>query len=250
MTIMKKLSIIAIAMSLALTGFAQEVVTPQEESTYDKDKQNKEKTWSETDKKHKDKTWSEADKQHKDKTWSETDKHKDKTWSEASSTKDTSKNKDYSVTGDDMDKKEFIKSVAESSLLEVQLGQLAQQKATSDEVRELGMTLIEHHANANQELKQIAEQLQVEVPEELDSEDQMKLNDFQTTDNLDFNDQFLSTIIEQHKQDIANFERARQTIEDENLANWIDNTLPLLRNHLETAENLQNENETDSGLFE
>jgi predicted outer membrane protein len=162
MLIMKKLSIIAIAMSLALTGFAQEVVTPQEESTYDKDKQNKEKTWSE------------ADKKHKDKTWSETDKHKDKTWYE---TKD-SKDKDYAVTGDDIDKKEFIKSVAESSLLEVQLGQLAQQKATSDEVRELGMTLIEHHANANQELKQIAEQLQVEVPEELDSEAQMKVNDF------------------------------------------------------------------------
>src|SRR5260370_40708506 len=62
--------------------------------------------------------------------------------------------------------KDFVKSVAESSATEVHLGKLAQEKASSDAVKELGKRMVEAHTQTSQQLKQAASALNIQVPAE------------------------------------------------------------------------------------
>jgi putative membrane protein len=52
--------------------------------------------------------------------------------------------------------KDFVKNVSESSATEVQLGRLAQDKASSDAVKELRKKMVEAHTQNTQQMKQAA----------------------------------------------------------------------------------------------
>jgi putative membrane protein len=54
--------------------------------------------------------------------------------------------------------------------MEARLGELAQQQAKSTEVKDFGQRMVEDHGQANDKLKQIAEQKGIELPQDL-SED-------------------------------------------------------------------------------
>src|SRR4051812_38278805 len=61
----------------------------------------------------------------------------------------------------------FIKEAAIGGLYEVQAGQLAAQKATSAEVKQMAQHIVTDHTQANEKLKSIAQTKAVDVPGEL-----------------------------------------------------------------------------------
>ena len=54
--------------------------------------------------------------------------------------------------------KTFMMKAAQGGQAEVTIGQLAQQKGSSDTVKQLGQTLVNDHQTANQQLQQIAQE--------------------------------------------------------------------------------------------
>ena len=50
----------------------------------------------------------------------------------------------------------FVKKAAQGGMAEVELGKLATQKASSDDVKKIGQRMVDDHTKANDQLKQIA----------------------------------------------------------------------------------------------
>src|SRR5918997_834147 len=67
-----------------------------------------------------------------------------------------------SVMPPDLD---FVLKAASGGMEEVALGELAAQKAQSEQVKELAAMIAEEHTTANQELMQIAQGKGIQVPE-------------------------------------------------------------------------------------
>jgi putative membrane protein len=52
--------------------------------------------------------------------------------------------------------RKFVEKAARGGMLEMQLGQLAEQKASNDQVKQFAQKMAEDHAKANDDLKQLA----------------------------------------------------------------------------------------------
>lgn len=52
-------------------------------------------------------------------------------------------------------------------------------------------------------------------------------------------------MVQQHKDDIDDFEEAQNNLPSGELRTWVENTLPVLRQHLIQAETIQNQLKTN-----
>ena len=67
--------------------------------------------------------------------------------------------------------RQFIKKAAQGGLAEVQLGQLATEKADSPDVKQFGQKMVDDHGKANDQLKQVASNKGVTIPDKLNAKD-------------------------------------------------------------------------------
>jgi predicted outer membrane protein len=73
----------------------------------------------------------------------------------------SSENKSSTLSEKD---KAFMRKAAKGGMMEVAMGRLAEQKAQSDDVKSFGKRMVTDHGKANDELKSIAQQKNVQLP--------------------------------------------------------------------------------------
>jgi putative membrane protein len=135
--------------------------------------------------------------------------------------------------------RKFIQEAAESGMFEVQVAQMAASKAMHPDVKSFATTLVNHHSNANNELVQLANSKNVELPA---APPRGKRNEIEKLGKLsgeEFDRRFVREVgIKDHEKDIRKFEDASDKAKDPQLKAWIDKTLPTLREHLAMAQKL------------
>ncbi|MEW6161293.1 MAG: DUF4142 domain-containing protein [Verrucomicrobiota bacterium] len=132
----------------------------------------------------------------------------------------------------------FIKEAAKGGMKEVQMGQLGVDKAQNPQVKEFAQRLVQDHSKANQELKQIAQKKGIELPSETEHKDKDHEAKWSDKSGAEFDNAFVKHMIKDHKKDIQKFEKAAAECEDQELKAFAQKTLPTLRQHLQTAQNL------------
>ena len=132
----------------------------------------------------------------------------------------------------------FITKAAAGGRAEVELGQLAQGKASSDAVKQFGQRMVEDHGAANQELMQLAENKGMQLDDKTPKPDRL-LTRLSKLQGPEFDREYVNAMVKDHKQDIAEFRRMHSGAVDPNLKAWVDKTLPTLEDHLKTIEGIQ-----------
>jgi len=65
----------------------------------------------------------------------------------------------------------FVKNAAEGGRAEIELGKLAAERASSSDVKQFGQRMVDDHTKANDQLKQVASEESITLPEKLDAKD-------------------------------------------------------------------------------
>jgi putative membrane protein len=136
---------------------------------------------------------------------------------------------------------EFATKAAEGGLMEVQLGELAQQQGKDEQVVEFGQRMVQDHGQANEKLKMIAEQKGIELPQELPEDAQQKYEELQQLSDAEFDESYMDEMVADHEEDIELFEEQAELGEDSDLRAFAEETLPTLREHLEHAKEVQSQ---------
>lgn len=135
--------------------------------------------------------------------------------------------------------REFVNEAASSSMLEVELGQLAQEKAQSQEVKDFAQMMVNDHRQVNENLQAVAQGKNVEIPQILKEDHQDKMENLREKSGQEFDKEYMSIIVDMHEKDIDKFESMRDEVQDPELQSWIDNTLASMRQHREEAERIK-----------
>ena len=133
---------------------------------------------------------------------------------------------------------EFIKKAAIGGAAEVELGNVATQRASRPAVKEFGAKMVRDHSAANAELATLAKSKGVQVPTALDAEHQALRDRLMALQGPDFDRAYMQEMVKDHTQDVAEFERASQTATDRELRAWAAGKLPTLREHLALARDV------------
>lgn len=129
------------------------------------------------------------------------------------------------------DSKEFAMKAAEGGMLEVKLSQLAQQKATSQEVKDLARKLEQDHTQANNQLMAVARQKNINLPNDLQGEPQEIYQAFQRLEGKDFDNAYILFNIKDHLKDVMMFQKEARSGTDPEIKQWATQTLPTLQQH-------------------
>jgi putative membrane protein len=131
---------------------------------------------------------------------------------------------------------EFATKAAQGGLKEVKFGELAQQQATRDEVKQFGQRMVGDHGKANDQLKQIAQKKGIELPQQLSDEDQQKYAELQKKSGDEFDQAYTDEMVSDHEKDIAEFQQYVDEGKDPDLTSFAGQTLPTLKEHLRLAQ--------------
>ncbi|MES2184057.1 MAG: DUF4142 domain-containing protein [Pseudomonadota bacterium] len=134
----------------------------------------------------------------------------------------------------------FLTKAAGGGMFEVQVGQLAADKATDPDIKAFGTMLVKDHSAANDQLKQLAAAKSVSLPTELPKDMQKTLDTLQGESGAKFDKDFIKLVgIDDHKDDIKLFEKNGQKAKDADVQAFATKTLPTLREHLQHAEKIK-----------
>src|SRR5580700_4077267 len=70
--------------------------------------------------------------------------------------------------------RKFVRAAAQGGMAEVELGKLAAEKGSSDEVKKFGRRMADDHSKAGNQLKQIASEKGIAVPQQLSAKDRAR----------------------------------------------------------------------------
>ena len=136
--------------------------------------------------------------------------------------------------------KDFMVQAASGGLLEVQLGQIAQQNASAAAVKQFGKMMVSDHTKANNELTALAKQKNIVVPSAPGEDAQEHINKLQQSKGKDFDRDYVSLMVDDHKEDIEQFEKAAENAKDPDIKALAVKTLPVLKHHLQMIQSIQN----------
>ena len=157
----------------------------------------------------------------------------------SSTTTSSSQGSSSKSSGTAMLDKQFLKDAADGGLAEVELGQLASSKGSSDEVKKFGQRMVEDHGKANDQLKEAATKSNIEVPAALDSKHQSHIDKLAKLSGPAFDKAYVKDMVKDHEEDVKEFQKEAKHGTDEDIKGFAARTLPVLQGHLDKIKSIQ-----------
>lgn len=152
------------------------------------------------------------------------------------------------------DTRNFVDAMAVAGMAEVQLGNLAAQRATGADVKAFGQMMVRDHAKANDELKQAASRLKLEPTTQLDKKHQELVTRLSKLNGAAFDREYIAAMVQGHQDVLTQLQAQTRNrsasasgaahtsgpgANEEALTQWAAKTLPVVEQHLARARQLQ-----------
>jgi len=125
---------------------------------------------------------------------------------------------------------------AKGGMAEVELGKLAQDKASSDQVKNFGKRMVDDHSKANDELQTLAKNKNITLPSDLDPKDKALKDRLSKLSGAQFDRAYMSAMLHDHQKDVSEFKTESSNGKDPDVKAFASKTLPTLEDHLKLAQ--------------
>jgi len=132
----------------------------------------------------------------------------------------------------------LIRDAIQDNLAEIQMGQLAQDKTQSSDVKSYGQMLVADHSALNEEAEKVAEQIGIAAPTEPSHDQKAMYEKMSRLSGTEFDRAFIKETIADHKANIARLQNEAKKTNDP-AADFARQALPTMKKHLDAAQKLE-----------
>jgi putative membrane protein len=122
--------------------------------------------------------------------------------------------------------KAFMMDAAKGGMMEVAMGRVAEQNATDSEVKNFGARMVKDHGKANDELKALAKEENVQLPPGKEAGKWKSDKDY------------MGQMVKDHEKDLAAFEKEAKGGTDPDVKSFASKTSEVVRKHLDMAKKI------------
>jgi putative membrane protein len=140
----------------------------------------------------------------------------------------------------------FVKKAAQGGMAEVELGKMAADKGSSDDVKKFGQRMVDDHSKANDQLKQIASGKGLTVPDDLNAKDKATKTRLAKLSGAQFDRAYMNDMVKDHVQDVADFNKEAKMGKDPDIKGFASQTLPTLQDHLKNARSVASQTSSEA----
>ncbi len=137
----------------------------------------------------------------------------------------------------------WVAAVASGNTLEIQLGQLAKDHASRQDVKEFAQKMIEDHTKASEQLKQAIAGKGIQIPGQLNEVDQAVFTHMSKLEGRDFDRHYIYGNVAGHTKMYLMFRDGSNELNDAALRQFAAGLLPTIDMHLQMAQKLANMNQ-------
>ena len=130
----------------------------------------------------------------------------------------------------------FVKDAAAGSLMEVELGKIAAEKANNQGVKDYGRRMQEDHGKANEELKTLAANKGIVLAKSMEAKQKRTVDRLSKLSGDKFDGEYIKTMVDDHKEVLASFQREADKGTDAEIKQFASKYAPVLKTHLELAQ--------------
>jgi putative membrane protein len=132
----------------------------------------------------------------------------------------------------------YLYQAIEGQQAEVALGQMAVQKASSNEVKQFAARMMQDHLRASEELGKLTTQEGIRETGELSMPHQRIQRMLSQLSGMDFDKAYMAFMVRDHIKLIGDWEQRSPTLADPQVKHWIAGLLPVLKDHLEQGRTI------------
>ena len=133
----------------------------------------------------------------------------------------------------------FLVKAANSNMTESKLAELAQKKSQSPKIKSFSSMLLHDHSVLNDQMKSLAFQLKVILPDTIGHDEQKQLAVLLLKKGSAFDKNFMEAVIKNHEEAIGLYEKALLNTKDPDVNSFADKTLMTLHMHLDSAKSIR-----------
>ena len=149
-----------------------------------------------------------------------------------------------------MDDRTFVKEALEGGEAEVQLGQLAQQKSQSDDVKQFAQKMVTDHTQMGQDMMAVAKNLGVSAPNSLSKKDKQFMAKLAGLSGAQFDQEYIKAMVKDHKDDLKAFKDEAQMAQDSGVKQEAQKGQQVIQEHLQMIEQIAQSHNVSAGQKE
>ena len=136
--------------------------------------------------------------------------------------------------------RDFIEDQLEDGQAEINLGNLAAERASNAEVKAFAQMMVRDHQMAGDELKQAATATNVQLnpPAEPDGDHKNAQEELAKLSGPEFDRKYMDKMVDEHEEAVSEVEKKADS-ENPQVRQWATKTLPKLREHLAQAKQIK-----------
>jgi putative membrane protein len=143
---------------------------------------------------------------------------------------------------------EFLEKALQGNVTEIEAGELAANKGTSDAVKKLGQMMAEQHSAARSKVEALAKRKNVELPKEISAQQKDMLEKLQAAEGPRFDQEYVAEMVKAHEKTVEMLNAEIESGQDADTKALAQELLPTVESHLSEAKRLAGKDDAASQM--